>query len=149
MVSMGPGGLLAGEGRDVVRARHGLTGVAADERHRVRPSDLVYVGMALAHELIIKGNMAPWSSRPEIKAALGAFTAEKVTQVVESAYAMLTKAAAALPESSFTATKPHSCPITIDATLPTPSVKPSSSKARHWRLNSSRVTIRLPGDAMN
>ena len=80
----------------VFEGRLSLTGAAADERHRVRPSDLVYVGLALANELILGGGLSPWSGQAEVKAALSPFTAAKVAADLGLAADAITAAAETL-----------------------------------------------------
>ncbi|MEO1268234.1 MAG: 4Fe-4S dicluster domain-containing protein [Myxococcota bacterium] len=83
----------------VFEGRLTLTGIAADERHRVRPSDLVYVGLALAHELILKGAVKGWSSDPAIQATLKPFTIEQVSKDLGLEAAALSAAAQTLKEA--------------------------------------------------
>jgi len=55
-----------------------LTGANADERHAVRAGDEVYIGLALAHELIVRRKLSRFSSDSSVIAALSAFSAESV-----------------------------------------------------------------------
>lgn len=54
-----------------------LTGMNADERHMVRPNDLVYVGLALAHSVIVTHGTGPLANGP-LGAALAPFTPSAV-----------------------------------------------------------------------
>ncbi len=62
----------------VFEGRMTLTGGAADTRHRVRTSDLLYVALAVAHELIVAGGVGgPLASDPSVKATLAGYAADK------------------------------------------------------------------------
>lgn len=57
-----------------------LTGANADERHRVRTSNLVYVAMGLAHQVVLVAKRGPLASDGAASAALAPFTAEAVAK---------------------------------------------------------------------
>ncbi len=57
-----------------------LTGSNADTRHRVRTSELVYVALGLAHEVIVTTGEGPLASSAQAKSLLAAFTPEKVAE---------------------------------------------------------------------
>lgn len=57
-----------------------LTGMNADDRHRVRPSDLHLVALALANVVIAKKKHGPLGQDPGIGAALSKFTPEEVAK---------------------------------------------------------------------
>lgn len=57
-----------------------LTGANADDRYRVRTSDLAHVCMALAHEVIVTAKAGPLANDSGAKAAVAAFTADAVAK---------------------------------------------------------------------
>jgi len=62
----------------VFESRLTLTGIQADRRTPIRPSDKLYVALAIAHELIVAGNVGPFASDAAVKGALTPFSAAKV-----------------------------------------------------------------------
>lgn len=50
-----------------------LTGANADERHRVRTSDLVYVALGLAHEVVVTAKKGPLANDAQAAQALAPF----------------------------------------------------------------------------
>jgi len=57
-----------------------VTGANADERHRVRPSDLVYVALGLAHEVVVTAKKGALAQDAIAAAALKPFTADAVAK---------------------------------------------------------------------
>lgn len=57
-----------------------LTGANADDRYKVRPSDLAHVCMALAHEVIVTAKAGPLASNGQAKSSVTAFTADAVSK---------------------------------------------------------------------
>ncbi len=76
--------------------RRTLTGSAADLRHRVRTSDLLYVALAVAAELVASGVNSPLASDPTVKATLGGYSADKTGAAVGLPPQAIKDAAAAL-----------------------------------------------------
>jgi Fe-S-cluster-containing dehydrogenase component/anaerobic selenocysteine-containing dehydrogenase len=76
-----------------------LTGAAADERHRVAPSDFLYVALAVAHELILGNNLAPLASDPNVRAALKDYSADSLGPKVGVSPDAIKGAAAALKDA--------------------------------------------------
>jgi Fe-S-cluster-containing dehydrogenase component/anaerobic selenocysteine-containing dehydrogenase len=57
-----------------------ITGAQADERYPVQPSDMVKVGMAVAHELIVKKRRTSFASNPTVVASLRSYSPAKVAK---------------------------------------------------------------------
>ncbi|MEZ4459997.1 MAG: 4Fe-4S dicluster domain-containing protein [bacterium] len=74
-----------------------LTGMNADERHMVRPNDLVYVGLALAHVVIVSKKVGPFAGSP-IASQLAPFTPEAVAGALGIDAAAITAVGDALAE---------------------------------------------------
>lgn len=80
----------------VFEGRMTLTGASADARHRVSPSDYLYVALSVAHELILGGNIAPLASDPNVRAALKDYSADSLAPKVGVGAEAIKKAAADL-----------------------------------------------------
>ncbi|MDX9735750.1 MAG: hypothetical protein RBU36_16600, partial [Thermoanaerobaculia bacterium] len=63
-----------------LEGRLSLTGANADERVRVRDSQLASVAAALAHELVVTRKVGPLAGSPEVAAALAPFAPEAVAK---------------------------------------------------------------------
>jgi Fe-S-cluster-containing dehydrogenase component/anaerobic selenocysteine-containing dehydrogenase len=68
-----------------------LTGMNADERFMVRPNDLVYVGLALAHTVVVSKKTGPFANSP-LATSLAPFTPAAVASALGLDAAKLTKA---------------------------------------------------------
>ncbi|HMM36459.1 MAG TPA: hypothetical protein PKA62_17225, partial [Thermoanaerobaculia bacterium] len=79
-----------------LEGRLSLTGANADERVRVRDSQLAPVAAALAHELVISRKAGPLAGNPEVAAALAPFTPEAVAKKAGLDPALLPRLAAEL-----------------------------------------------------
>ncbi len=79
----------------IFESRLTLTGAAADRRTPVRPSDQLFVALAVANELILVGGLGP-KDDAAVKAALSPYTAEKVAGDLGIDAALIKEAAADL-----------------------------------------------------
>lgn len=76
-----------------------LTGMNADERHMVRPNDLVYIALALAHTVIVTRKVGPFANTP-VAAALGPFAPDAVAGALGLDAAALTAYGEALANNT-------------------------------------------------
>ena len=60
-----------------------LTGANADERHPVRAGDELKVGLALAHELIVRRKLSRFSTDSSVTSALAPFSVEAVASAMD------------------------------------------------------------------
>ncbi len=67
-----------------------LTGANADERHRVRPDELVYIGLAIAHTVMVTRKTGPLANSGVVR-SLAAFTPEAVAGLTGVSAEELTK----------------------------------------------------------
>lgn len=59
-----------------------VTGSNSDDRYRVRPSNLVYVALALAHEVVLEHEQGAFADDDRVRSALQPFSPKAVAEVV-------------------------------------------------------------------
>ncbi len=82
----------------VFEGRLTLTGTAADERHPVKPSDFLYVALAVANEIILGGS-SRFANDPNVRAALKGYSADGVAKSVGIGADAIKSAAARLKKA--------------------------------------------------